>query len=159
MRVRPVRQGEEAALRQVFFSAVHDTASRDYTPEQIDAWAPVAKESDAAPWAERIRKIRPFVAERDGAIVGYADVQVNGCIDHFFVAGPAAGTGVGSALMERIHEVALARATACLFAEVSITARPFFEKWGFAVEARQTVTIRGVELTNFRMRKELAPIP
>jgi hypothetical protein len=31
--------------------------------------------------------IRPFVAEDEGHIVGYADIQPSGYIDHFFVAG------------------------------------------------------------------------
>jgi putative acetyltransferase len=62
MIIRPFRQGEEAALRQVFFSAVHEIASRDYTSEQIEAWAPVPKEADEAPWSERMRSICPFVA-------------------------------------------------------------------------------------------------
>ncbi|MDR3671982.1 MAG: GNAT family N-acetyltransferase [Holophaga sp.] len=159
MVIRPFRQGDEGALRQVFFSAVHEIASKDYTVEQIAAWAPAPRQADEAPWAERMGRIRPFVAERDGSILGYADVQANGYIDHFFVAGSAARTGVGSALMARIHEAASAQGTASLFAEVSITARPFFEKWGFAVEARQTVTLRGVPLTNFRMRKTLEATP
>jgi putative acetyltransferase len=36
---------------------------------------------------------------------------------------------------------------------VSITARPFFEHFGFVVEAPQQVTVRGVVFDNFRMRK------
>jgi len=155
MLIRPFRQGDEDALRRVFFSAVHGVASKDYSAEQIEAWAPAPKGADRAPWAERMRAIRPFVAEADGVILGYADVQPNGYIDHFFVAAPAARGGVGSSLMARLHEEAAVRGTACLFADVSITARPFFEKWGFAVEAQQTVAIRGVPLINFRMRKAL----
>lgn len=42
-----------------------------------------------------------------------------------------------------------------LFAEVSITARPFFEAKGFTVKKQQLVIIRGVELTNFVMEKKL----
>jgi putative acetyltransferase len=159
MFIRPFRQGDEGALRQVFFSAVHELASKDYTAEQIEAWAPVLKETDEAPWSERIRSICPFVAELDGAIIGYADVQSNGYIDHFFVAASAARMGVGSTLMNKIHEVASIQGTTYLFSEVSITARPFFEKWGFAVETQQTVSVRGVSLTNFLMRKHLAPKP
>jgi putative acetyltransferase len=34
-------------------------------------------------------------------------------------------------------------------------ARPFFERQGWSVLAEQTVTKRGVELTNYRMRKAL----
>lgn len=40
-----------------------------------------------------------------------------------------------------------------IYAEVSITARPFFASKGFQVIKQQTVRIHGVELTNFVMEK------
>ncbi|WP_369825877.1 hypothetical protein [Achromobacter sp. HZ34] len=42
MRIRRFRLGDEPALFQVFHSAIHLIAARDYTPEQIEAWAPDA---------------------------------------------------------------------------------------------------------------------
>ncbi len=39
MKIRRFRIGDEAALFRVYFSAIHDVASRDYTPEQVEAWA------------------------------------------------------------------------------------------------------------------------
>ena len=42
-----------------------------------------------------------------------------------------------------------------IFAEVSITARPFFEAKGFNVIKEQIVECRGVMLTNFVMEKVL----
>jgi putative acetyltransferase len=147
--VREFRAGDEPALSAVFFSAVHEVACADYTPEQIEAWAP--REYDCVAWAARMQGIRPFVAERGGVIVGYADVQPDGYIDHFFVAAGAARRGVGASLMRRIHQAAALRGAALLTSNVSITARPFFEKFGFVVVEPQTVTLRGVSMTNFRM--------
>ena len=46
MNIRRFINGDETALFRVFFSAVHDTASRDYTPEQVDAWAPADIDPD-----------------------------------------------------------------------------------------------------------------
>ena len=43
-----------------------------------------------------------------------------------------------------------------LSADVSITARPFFEHFGFAVVERQQVTINDVTLDNFRMTRRLS---
>ena len=43
-----------------------------------------------------------------------------------------------------------------LFADVSLTAEPFFVRWGFVVEARQPVERSGVVLANARMGKVLA---
>jgi putative acetyltransferase len=45
--LRGFLEGDEAALRAVFESAIHGVAIRDYTLEQLDAWAP--REFDPAP--------------------------------------------------------------------------------------------------------------
>lgn len=153
MIIRRFQEGEEGPLRQVFLSAVHGTASRDYRPDQVEAWAPVSVDPEA--WTGRIRAIRPFVAEEGGVILGYADLQPDGYIDHFFVAAEAGGNGVGSALMGRLVETALERGIPALHSEVSLTARAFFSRWGFEVEAAQTVVKRGVPLENFRMRRPM----
>lgn len=151
MTIRRFRPGDEPALAAVIHSAVHQLARRDYTPEQLEAWVP--SQFDADRWNERIRALQPFVAEIEGAAVGYADLQASGYIDHFFVAGEHAGRGVGSALMARILRDAEERGLAELFADVSLTAEGFFARHGFVVEARQTVVSRGVELANARMRR------
>ena len=52
-----------------------------------------------------------------------------------------------------IHQSALSRGNKSLYANVSVTARPFFEHWGFKVDAAKTVYINGVGLNNFRMTK------
>ena len=103
-------------------------------------------------------RIAPFVAEDAGTIVGYADVQADGYIDHFFVAASAGRRGVGSALMRRIHATAAERGIAGLYSNVSLTARPFFEHWGFHVEQEQQPVVNGVSMTNFLMRKQLKPL-
>jgi putative acetyltransferase len=43
-----------------------------------------------------------------------------------------------------------------IYAEVSITAKPFFERQGFKMITEQQVRLRGVTLTNFlmEMRRE-----
>jgi putative acetyltransferase len=149
--IREYRAGDAEALWAVYFSAIHHVAAADYSEEQIDAWAPA--NIDPSEWSKRVSGIAPFVAERDGSIVGYADVQQSGYIDHFFVAAGATRQGVGSLLMDRIHFTALSAGLQSLFSDVSITARPFFEHWGFEIEGRQNLVVNGVSLANFRMRK------
>jgi putative acetyltransferase len=140
-------------LWAVFHSAIHDLASKDYSPEQIDAWAPDV--FDDAVWANRMRGIRPFIAERDGKIVAYADLQASGYIDHFFVSGPCAGQGVGGMLMRHIHAAAEVQGNATLTSDVSLTAQPFYRRFGFVVVERRLPVIRGVALPNALMRKTL----
>ena len=151
--LREFRPGDAPALRDVFVSAIHGVAIRDYTPQQVDAWAP--REHDVADWAEHMHDLAPFVAERDGRIVGYADVQPDGYIDHFFVSAAAGGQGVGGALMRRLLARAHERGLAELTSHVSLTAQPFFAHFGFEIVQQRVVQVRGVELRNAAMRKTL----
>lgn len=151
--LREFRPGDEPALRAVFESAIHEVAIRDYTQAQVDAWAP--RGWDPALWAARMQGIAPFVVERDGEIVAYADVQPNGYIDHFFVSAPAGKQGVGGLLMRRIHDRAGELGIAVLTSEVSRTAQPFYRHFGFEIVDHHSNIVRGVELQYAAMRKVL----
>jgi putative acetyltransferase len=85
MEIRRFQPGEELALFEVFYSAIHLIARNDYSEEQLKAWAP--SDIDRELWSNRINGINPFVAEIDGKPVGYADVQQSGYIDHFLSPG------------------------------------------------------------------------
>ncbi len=153
MKIRRFTHGDEAALFRVYFSAIHKIASRDYTQEQIDAWAPIGM--DQKRWAQRIQGIRPFVVELHGEVVGYGDIQANGYIDHFFVSGRHPRQGIGALLMSRIHDEAAALRPKEMTSNVSLTAQPFFEHYGFQVIERRNVELGGVMLPNALMRKIL----
>ena len=156
--LRDFRPGDEPALRAVFESAIHEVARRDYTQQQVDAWAP--RDFDPGPWAKRMQGIAPFVAEREGQVVAYADVQANGYIDHFFVSAKAGKQGVGGLLMRRIHERAAELGIAVLTSEVSRTAQPFYRHFGFEIVDHHSNVVRGVELQYASMRKVLRePLP
>jgi putative acetyltransferase len=153
MRIRDFRIGDETALHAVFHSAVHQLASQHYTADQINAWAPDAVDQDI--WAERMRGIRPFVLEHAGQIIAYADIQSSGYIDHFYVAGTHARRGIGTMLMNRIHQTANMQGIKVLTSDVSRTAQPFFHRFGFVVVEQRSPVIRGVVVPNALMRKQL----
>jgi putative acetyltransferase len=128
----------------------------DCSEEQINAWAPA--DLDPTLWRNKLKTINPFVVERNGEIIGYADLQEDGYIDHFFCQHARQRQGVGSLLMEKIHEEASHRTLVRLYSDVSITAKPFFIAKGFEVVKEQLIAIRGQELSNFRMQKHLEQI-
>ena len=99
------------------------------------------------------KKIPPIVALIDNKIVGFAELENNGHIDCFYCHHEHQGCGIGSALMREIEDRARKNKINKIFAEVSITAKPFFESKGFIVKKEQSVTIRGIALTNFVMEK------
>lgn len=142
IQIRRFNPGDEPALLRVYFCAIHQIAFRDYSSEQIEGWAPA--QMDTALWAKHIQHIQPFVAELGNEIVGYADVQKNGYIDHFFVSGLYPRQGIGTRLMGRIHEEAMSVGLPELRSEVSKTAEPFFARHGFHVLERRVPVRRGV---------------
>lgn len=152
IQIRRYHHGEEAALFEIFYSAIHLVAKRDYSAEQVNAWAP--RSLDPGRWEKRIRSINPFVAELNGELVGYADVQVSGYIDHFFVSGLHPRRGIGSLLMGRLLEEAAASGIRTLTSDVSRTAQPFFRKFGFVVIEQRYPECFGVIVPNALMRRE-----
>jgi putative acetyltransferase len=153
MLLREFRSGDELLLRDVFHSAVHELAIANYTREQVEAWSP--EDFDREIWLERMQAFRPFVVEDAGRPIAYADLQPSGMIEHFFVSGPYARRGVGTLLMNRIHERAAELGLTELESHVSLTAQPFFRKFGFEIVKQQLPVRRGVALSNAVMKKRL----
>jgi putative acetyltransferase len=151
--LRAFAPGDEQALHGVFFSSVHEVARRDYTAQQINAWAP--RDANLAQWGQRLRELQPFVVQRAGRVAAYADVQSSGLIDHFYVAGHCQRQGAGRLLMAAIHQRAHALGLTQLHAHVSRTAQPFFERFGFTVMALGAPVRQGVAIENARMQKAL----
>lgn len=153
MQIREFCVGDESALHDVYYSAVHQIACNDYTSEQIEAWAP--KEFDSETWCRRLGEIKPFVVEHQGQIVGYADVQSNGYINHFFVSGAHPRRGIGALLMHHIYQAAGKQGITVLTSDVSRTAQPFYRHFGFRIVELRSRVIRGVVIPNALMRIDL----
>ncbi len=150
LRVRSYRTDDAVVLRRVFHSSVHALARGQYDEAQRRAWAP--DDHDEAEWLALMERLQPSIMEDDGAIVAYADLQPDGYIDHFFVAGEAGGRGIGGRLMAHLLQQAAQRGIPMLYAHVSLTAQPLFARAGFVLEAERRVQSQGVEMRNALMR-------
>jgi len=149
--IRDYVEADAKALWDIHFHTIRNINIRDYTQAQVKAWAPDC--FDLSIWQQLMQRLSPFVAEIDGVIVGYTDLQSDGLIDHFFCHHQYQGQGVGKALMNHVFEVGKRRGIPRFYSEVSITARPFYEHLGFCVVKAQKVPVRGQVLTNFVMEK------
>ncbi|KQY21876.1 hypothetical protein ASD16_14475 [Cellulomonas sp. Root485] len=155
MILRDYAESDGPATLDVFRRAIRVTAARDYTPEQVAAWA--SDEIDPAGWDARRRASRTRVAEVDGSVAGFTDVDERGYVDMMFVDPAFARRGVASALLEWAESTARELGAVELSTHASLTARPFFEAHGFSVVVEQRPVLRGVALTNFVMRRDLTP--
>ncbi|MEW5290390.1 hypothetical protein ABW286_14565 [Erwinia papayae] len=76
MKVRRFNDGDEVVLLRVFFSAVRDIASGDYSAEQTEAWAAARQviiwfENDPSP-------CQPFLmAGKNGVVITLTQPQTN----------------------------------------------------------------------------------
>lgn len=151
--VRIATPADAGQIAQLFFDTVHHVNSRDYAPHQVDAWAPTVR--PAADWADRQATHRTWVAVAGEAILGFGELEASGHIDCFYCHKDHQGVGVGTALLAAIVAEAVRLGVPKLFAEVSITARPFFERRGFCVVRELQTEIRGVALVNCLMERSL----
>lgn len=135
-------------------SAIRDIAARDYTPAQIAAWA--RDTDDHASQLERFQTSHTWVAETNGRVIGFTNLLADGYLDCMFVHGAHQGIGAASALLDALETGARREGIKRLYSNVSITARPFFERRGFKVLSDQRVIHDGVEYLNFRMEKDLS---
>ena len=153
LEIRRFESGDEETLGTLFYYTVRKICINDYTDAQVSAWAPniyVAED-----WNKKIALLNPFIVLLDGQVVGYADLQPDGYVDHFFCHWQHQGKGVGTALMQQLIAEGARNFNHRLYANVSLTAKPFFERHGFIVAKQQSVNIRGQTLTNFLMEKDL----
>jgi putative acetyltransferase len=149
--VRPYESDDAGATWEAYFRAIRDTASRDYTAEQIAAWAPEAV--DLVEWNQRRSAAHTFVAVVDGRVVGFSDVTDDGLLDMLFVHSDAGERGVARALVEAVVAKARELGLSELRTHASRTARPAFERFGFEVErANDQNWIRGQNVPNYDMR-------
>lgn len=152
--IREYRPEDTQALANIFYNTAHRINIQHYTKEQIDVWAPLSS-LEAEGWAKKFPKTKPIIATVGEQIVGFAEFESNGHIDCFYCHHEWIGKGVGSVLMKEILQRAKNNHIHLIFSEVSITAKPFFEKWGFRIITQQTIVRKGVELTNFKMERTL----
>lgn len=145
--LRAYRPEDCGAVTKLFYDTVHTINTRDYSPQQVDAWAP--KQPDMDRWNTSLLGHRALVAVGNGGIWGFGDMDETGYLDRLYVHRDHQGQGVGKALCDALESEAPGDITT----HASITARPFFEHRGYRMVKAQTVVCRGVEMTNFIMVK------
>lgn len=141
-------------ILKLFHDTVHAINIKDYTQEQIDAWAP--EQMDRERWARRLSDHIVYVAKIDDNIVGFGDTTKEGLIDHLYTHKDFQGQGIASAILKKLEKELRARNITQATTKVSITAQSFFEKQGYTTLHSQEKKHRsGVTFRNYVMSKQL----
>jgi putative acetyltransferase len=155
MDIRRATPADAPQIVRIYYDTIHKVNARDYTPEQLNAWAP--NEPDPSEWTRKRLGTRiTFVADDEGVVLAFAELDERGCIDCFYCHHDHQRYGIGSRILRAIERTAVSLGLSHLFTEASITARPFFEAHGFFQLKRQHVIRREISLPNFIMVKNLS---
>lgn len=151
MTIREYRPSDCGALAELFYHTVHTVNARDYTEEQLDAWA--SGSMDLERWDQSFREHYTIVAAENGIVVGFGDIKKaidkTAYLDRLYVHKDYQGKGIAAAICDELERAAGGKITT----HASITAKPFFEKRGYRLIRAQQVERQGVSLTNFVMEK------
>ena len=148
MKLRKYQQSDCKALTELFYNTVHTVNAKDYTEEQLNAWA--SGQVDFGKWNHSFQEHYSIVAVENGIIVGFGDIDKTGYLDRLFVHENHQGEGIATAICDKLEQVVMGNITT----HASITAKPLFEKRGYKVVKKQEVERQGILLTNFVMEKE-----
>lgn len=151
MIVRRYKDADLESVATLFTETVRHINLRDYSPEQVAAWAP--QPPDFLHWRKRVRDLTLWVAESDNQIVGFCGLGADGYIDLFYTHHHFQRRGIARCLYQHLEIEARRRGARRLFTDASLTARPFFASLGFRTLHEQQVKFRGVFFQNYAMEK------
>lgn len=145
-------------ILEAHYSAVHETAARDYPLEVRRAWSkPVTPERVEQYLKHGLPHETTVVAELNGEIAGFgAIVPANSELRAVYVAAAFDGRGVGSALLREVERMAKEQGCDELRMDSSLTAAPFYKRHGYEDMGRGEHTLSGgCKMACVRMRKVL----
>lgn len=145
MFIREYQSSDCEEIIKLFDNTVHTVNAKDYTKEQLDAWA--TGRVDLNKWDQSLREHYSLVAVENEMIVGFGDIDKSGYLDRLFVHEDYQGKGIGTMICNRLEQAV----SGSVIIHASITAKTFFEKRGYRVVKEQQVERKGVFLTNFEM--------
>lgn len=137
-------------IQKLFVDTIRHICKADYSPKQLEAWASGIENKER--WQDRMHSQWVLVAKYETQIVGFCSLDKGNYVDLFYVHKDFQRMGVAKILFSAILEEVQVKE---LTADVSITARPFFEKMGFEVITEQSVSVKNVYLTNYRMVRKM----
>ncbi len=136
---------------ELFKNTVHSINAKDYNKEQLNSWAPA--EIDCMVWNKSFLEHYSIVAEKNGIIVGFGDINNSAYFNRLYVHKDYQGQGIATKIADELENHVLEHDIKVITTHASITAKSFFENRGYKVIKEQTVECKGQFLTNFVMER------
>ena len=151
--IRAALQSDAVELKNLFQNTVLAINRRDYSQAEVEDWASCG---DDLSNIENMIKTHYFIVavNQQSEIVGFSSITPQGYLHSMFVHKDFQGKGIAIMLLNEIEQYAITNGIMRITSEVSLTARPFFEKRGYIVEEEQKRKANQLSLTNFWMAKQ-----
>ncbi|WP_286967851.1 GNAT family N-acetyltransferase [Flavobacterium sp. UBA4854] len=140
-------------MQKLFAETIQSVCKSDYNSEQIEVWVSGAKNKTR--WIEVIEKRLVLLAIIENQITGFGTLKDKNYIDFFYIHKDFQRQGIADKILKELELEAKNQHSKIITSDISITAKPFFEKKGYIVKTEQRNIRLGVELINYKMEKEL----
>ncbi len=140
-------------MMQLFYDTVHTVNARDYRKDQLNRWAPL--DVDKKFWQQRLKRNVCKVAFINNIMVGFTELE-DEHVETMYVHKDFQRRKVAANLIDELLQIASERKYSVLTTEASVTAKPFFEAFGFQVTRVKKKLFNGKDFTNFQMTKDLS---
>ena len=127
--IRAALRSDAVELKNLFQNTVLAINRRDYSQAEVEDWASCGDD--------------------------FSSITPQGYLHSMFVHKNFQGEGIATMLLNEIEQYAITNGIIRITSEVSLTARPFFEKRGYIVEEEQKRKANQLSLTNFWMAKQV----
>jgi putative acetyltransferase len=147
------KESDLTPILALFYDTVHTVNSRDYDKEQVEGWAPVLP--NKARWAEKLKSSFSLVARKEDQILCFGELSQQGMVESLYVHKDFQRQKLASSVLILLEKRAKELDFGSIRAEVSITAKPFFENQGFEVIEVLENIYKGKIFRNYLMEKAL----
>lgn len=152
--IRPLHPNDEAQLADLYEATVRRWAPALYSPEQVEAWAIAARDSER--FHAMLTGGQTFVAiDSSDQPIGFSGVEADGHIASLYIAAASTRQGVGTALLQHIIRHAEETKLPPLWAEASFLSRALFERHDFVVAEAEYIVLNDVEFKRWIVRQQV----
>jgi len=153
MRLRLAIPADLREMQQIYIETIQEVCIQDYNQQQIDEWKSTVKNTSR--WENVLKNQLVVIAEKNNKMVGFGTLRDGNYIDFFYIHKNFQRQGIADTILSQLETQARKSGNSYITSDISITAKPFFEKKGFVILKEQINIRNGIELINYKMEKAI----
>lgn len=149
IKIRRAQHSDAEAIIDSHVRSIREICAKDYTPEQIEAWS--GRKFKPELWWQTIDRDLVWVVELDSKVRGFGHLALmdeeSAEVLGLYFSPELKGLGAGKELFQVLKTEAQSHQIKKMQLIATITAKTFYEKFGFLQSAGQSsIEMRGVDI-------------